>query len=168
LLAAGPGHVSWSPGKRILYQRPGNRNFHLVDPATEEERPLVSDDSVGWMFGPRFAPSGDSVAVRWNRPPKAELFVVPLGDKQPLRIAGSDWTPAAWSSDGQWIYAFDVRDGRFAIIRSDGTGIRELGTLTPGKRSAYSVDVHGSHIVFSFGQVQSDVWIIDNFDPASR
>ena len=33
--------LAWSPGRSILYQRPGNRNFHFLDPESERETPLV-------------------------------------------------------------------------------------------------------------------------------
>jgi Tol biopolymer transport system component len=49
-LSASTLHVTWGPTD-ILYHRPGNRNFHILNPNTEEERPLVEDDSVGHLPG---------------------------------------------------------------------------------------------------------------------
>jgi Tol biopolymer transport system component/predicted Ser/Thr protein kinase len=44
--------ITWSPGRRILYQRPGGRNCNILDPETGEEKPLVQNESVGLVFGP--------------------------------------------------------------------------------------------------------------------
>lgn len=68
--------LAWAPGKEILYQRPGNRNLYILDPNTQEERPLVKDDSVGWMFSPCISPDGSRVAVMWNRRPGG-VWVIP-------------------------------------------------------------------------------------------
>jgi len=63
----------WNPHPKILYQLLGNRNFHLLDPEARRESPLVSNDSVGWMFRPKFSPDGQYVAVMWNRMGKKEM-----------------------------------------------------------------------------------------------
>jgi Tol biopolymer transport system component len=47
--------LSWAPGRNILYHRPGNRNFYILDPATGMEAPLVQNDKVGWMFEPVYS-----------------------------------------------------------------------------------------------------------------
>ena len=61
--------LTWAPGTRILYHRPGHRNFHLLDPVTETETPLIKDETVGWAFCPRYSPDGLRVALYWNRRP---------------------------------------------------------------------------------------------------
>lgn len=55
--------VSWAPGALILYQRHGNRNYFFIDPATSAERPLLTDESLGWVFGPRVSPDRSRLAV---------------------------------------------------------------------------------------------------------
>jgi Tol biopolymer transport system component/tRNA A-37 threonylcarbamoyl transferase component Bud32 len=42
--------ITWWPRREILYQKPENRNYGMLDPETGEEKPLVQDDSVGRMF----------------------------------------------------------------------------------------------------------------------
>src|SRR4029453_8283327 len=66
----------WSPHSKITYQRPGNRNFHVLDPATEEETPLVRDSMAGWIFQPRYSPSGEQVVTFWNRAPSPGLWLI--------------------------------------------------------------------------------------------
>ena len=46
--------VEWGPQGTLLYQRPGNRTFHAIDPATAREVSLVKDASVGFVFNARY------------------------------------------------------------------------------------------------------------------
>src|SRR5262249_238030 len=32
--------LSWAPGRHLVYQDPGHRNFHVLDPITGEQTPL--------------------------------------------------------------------------------------------------------------------------------
>ena len=54
------GTITWSPERHILYQKAGNHNFNIVDPETEEEKPLVQKESVGWMSEPMYSRDGKS------------------------------------------------------------------------------------------------------------
>ncbi len=72
--------LTWAPGRHILYQTPGNRNFNTLDPETDEEKPLVQNESVGYLFNPKYSPDGKKVAVLWNRPPQDALWVISLID----------------------------------------------------------------------------------------
>ena len=73
------GAITWSPGRHILYQKPGNRNFNILNPETEEEKPLLQNESSAirspevftrWQEGRRF----------WNRSPQDGLWVISLID----------------------------------------------------------------------------------------
>ena len=55
--------LAWGPGAKIMYQMPGNRNFNFIDPHSGKETPFVSNDSVGWMFSPRYSPDGTKIAI---------------------------------------------------------------------------------------------------------
>jgi Tol biopolymer transport system component len=78
--------VGWSPGRCIFYQKPGNRTFNILDPDTGEEKPLIRNESVGWLFNPQYSSDGSKVAVLWNRPlphssgPVHGLWVISLID----------------------------------------------------------------------------------------
>ena len=63
--------LTWAPSPNVLYQRPGNRNFHILDPVSESESPLVSDEKAGWIFGPLRSPDGKQLLVNRN--------VLPIG-----------------------------------------------------------------------------------------
>src|SRR5262249_15318533 len=59
--------VVWAPGRNILYQRPGNGNYYMLDPGTGSELPLSKNDSVGFLFAPVYSPDGNQVIMLWNR-----------------------------------------------------------------------------------------------------
>lgn len=93
------GEIAWAPSKCILFQRPGNRNFHWVDPATGEEQSLVANDSVGWILDPHISPDGQQVAVYWNRRNLAdrETWVIFLHDSSVVRLRPGNSDPVGWS-----------------------------------------------------------------------
>ena len=70
-----------SPGSRVLYQVPGNRDYYELDPDTGVERPLVTDRSVGWVFSPVYSPDGRKIAVAWNRRPSRGIWVIDVRDR---------------------------------------------------------------------------------------
>jgi Tol biopolymer transport system component len=108
-LGRGPGEVLgnelapvWSPdGRTILYQASGSRNYFVVDRTTGAERRLVTDESVGWLFSPVFAPQGRRVAAMWHRPPKAYLWSLGLDDGSQRRLPGDQVPgyPITWGRD---------------------------------------------------------------------
>ena len=61
------GQTFWASEFEIFYHKAGNRNFYIFNLATQENKLLVSNDSVGWMFSPRLSPDNSNVAVLWNR-----------------------------------------------------------------------------------------------------
>ncbi len=161
--------LAWAPGDRILYQRPGNRNFHLLDPTTEAEEPLVANDSVGWMFEPHYSPDGDHVAVSWTRAQRG-VWVISLRDSsQTLVRAGQQLLPLGWSADGGWVYTqdWDSRD----ILRVPWTGGDGIVIATVPFENAGCTPVErpaGLAWLCRVSESVSDIWMIENFDPAMR
>ena len=50
-LSDGPD-ITWSPGRDILYQKPGRPHLNILDPETGEEKPLIQNDSLGVPIQP--------------------------------------------------------------------------------------------------------------------
>jgi Tol biopolymer transport system component len=100
--------IAWWPGVEILYQKPGNRNFAMLDPQTGEEKPLIQDDSAGWVFWPKHAPDGKRVAAAWLRPPGFGLWLISLIDHSVGMLHAGWLLPAGWSPDGKLLYAFAI------------------------------------------------------------
>ncbi len=164
--------LAWAPGSHILYQRLGNRNFHLLDPKTEAERPLLANDSLGWVFQPRYSPDGKNVAVHWNRADEADtgLWLISLEDSsQTLSCKGDLW-PLEWPRDGNWIYVSNFVETPtkiFKILASGGEP-KTVATLPfEGKIAFYELAMtnDGRSVVCAVSESVSDVWLMENFDP---
>ena len=168
--------LAWFPGKSILYLRPGNRNYFIFNPATEEEKPLVQDDSVGWIFYPRYSPDGKKVAVQWNRLLSPGLWIFPIEDSSQAFLLKEKTWPVGWSADGRWIYAAEEIPGALKIlkisIKGDQTKIILTipFTLEQGwpTYECVSMTSDGRQFVFPVYKYHSDVWMVENFDQEMR
>jgi Tol biopolymer transport system component len=164
----------WSPdGARLLYQLPGNRNFAVVDLASKTEKDLVSNDSVGWMFDAVWAPDGESVAVFWNRDADRGrgLWVIPLSGKTPTRVLDQELvTPIAWSEDAKAVYYVKSDNGgssRIWAVSASG-GRPQLYLELPLKAHEIDMSADGKHLVCEVDEEESDIWIVEGFDPDVR
>ena len=157
--------ITWSPGNHILYQKPGNHNFNILDPETGEEKPLVQNESLGWLYTPKYSPDGKKVAVFWDRLPQRGVWVISLIDNSVTFLHGSYWYPAGWSPDGSSIYAYDYDGDKMLSVPVDpaGRGTPQTVFTAPGHIDAASVSADGKKFVLSVPEKKSDVWVVDNF-----
>jgi serine/threonine protein kinase/Tol biopolymer transport system component len=159
------GGITWSPDGHILYQRPGNRNFHILDPETGAERPLIQNESASYPFSPKYSPDGKRIAVFWNRLPQRGLWLISPVDNSATLVESGDLYPAGWSPDGGSIYAY-IGNKMMSIPAAGGTP-RTVFTA-PDDIDGASVSPDGKKFAYSAAETKSDVWIVDNFDPAYR
>jgi Tol biopolymer transport system component len=164
--------VAWAPGPDILYHRPGNRNFHVLNPTTEDERPLVTDDSVGAMFDLTTSPDGKGVAVLWNRKGRTldGIWRISLEDSSQTFLYPTGGDPIQWSADGKWIYvlegpAAETKGARIITIPAAGGEPEAVLTLPFEGVYPASMTSDGRRIVCDVWETQSDVWLMENFDP---
>jgi serine/threonine protein kinase len=161
------GQLTWSPGSKILYQAPSIQNFRILDPDTGEERPLVQDDSVGWIFRPRYSPDGKRVAVYWNRKDNRKdqgLWVISLIDNSARVLARGNLQPAGWSADASLIYAYPGSSNTLVAIPASGGNPQSIFTL-PGLIMDASVSPDGCKFGCCVAEEKSDIWLAENFDP---
>jgi Tol biopolymer transport system component len=161
----------WGPRREILYQRTTNRNYHILDPATNEERPLLSSESAGWIFGPRSSPDGTQLAVYWNRSPLKEgtgTWLLPFAagavSGAPRRLqAGFTW-PLGWSADGRLLYLFEQAPApRVLVIPAAGgqaTVLVDFPSQRVGLLPALSPD--RKTVIYSAHAINSDVWLAED------
>jgi Tol biopolymer transport system component len=174
-------HLSWAPGRNILYHRPENRNYYILDPATGMEAPLLQDDKVGWIFDAVYSPNGGEIACLWNRAPKPGMYVIPLEGSVPnqqrsrqLTVSGPQnltQNPINWSSDGKQIYAIELAKGTIVAIPAEKGDPRTIVTLPlPVSRTLdyATITPDGGRVVYVLSESQSDVWMIENFDPEAQ
>ena len=159
--------IVWAPSSHIMYQKTGNRNFTILDPKTEEETPLVKDESVGWIFSPIYSPDRKKVVVSWNRQPTPGLWVVSLEDSSEKFIKRNIGAPLGWSPDGKWIYAYESKSGKIDCLMINV----ENGTTKPLPIMSFTIEgktyyklIDSKPEIFADAKTQSDVWVIENFD----
>jgi len=166
-------HLTWSPGPQILYPQLQNRNFHFLDPQTEQEKPLVPNDSVGAMFYPRYSPDGNKVAIYWNRAKPANLqglWVISLEDSSQTLLARGKCNIIEWSADGKWIYVWYPEKKPLAILKIPANrGRAQLVVTLPFENidavGGLAMTPDGKRLVCASVEAQSDVWLMENFDP---
>ncbi len=159
-------NLAWAPHTRILYQQSGNRNFHWLDPVSEAEQPLVTNDSVGWMFAPVFSPDLQFVAVLWNRRPAQRIYRISLRDATQVPLGPANASPMAWSADGTSLYA-GVEDKIWRLPVNGGVG--SIAASNPFKNDAdcgLTDQPTGLLLLCAVDESVSDAWTIENFDPS--
>jgi hypothetical protein len=71
--------IAWAPNPLIAYQRSGAQNFALLHPESEDETSLITNESAGWIFSPRFSRDGRNAVIDWNRSDTGEnLWLLPM------------------------------------------------------------------------------------------
>jgi Tol biopolymer transport system component len=159
------GDITWWPGSQILYQKPGNRNFGMLDPDSGVERSLLQDESVGWIFEPKYSPDAKSVLAVWNRKPTVGLWVISLIDNSTAALRAGWLFPVGWSPDGRSVYAFSVNGNTIVSIPAAGGDPQIVATL-PGEIEKAVITADGKKIVCNVMERKSDVWLVENFDRA--
>lgn len=164
--------LEWSPGKYILYQQPGDKNYVLLDPETGSEKLLVKTEGRSTMYSPLYSPDGQSVAVWWRRDDiRFGLWTISLKDTVQNFIRSGYWFPIGWSGDGKGIYHYDVTQVYpiICVIPAEGGNAKQIATL-PFKKNAnvimvirMSPDIRTA--LCSVSETRSDIWSMTRFDP---
>ena len=163
------GQTYWASEFEIFYHTAGNRNFYIFNPVTKENKFLVSNDSIGWLSNPRLSPNNINIAVWWNRSTNWGIWIISSKDSsQKLLLQGAVY-PLNWSLDGKWIYTIDINKTPTEILMiSVANGISKVILELPSdKISPFDIDItpDGKTIVYAMQETNSDVWMIENFDP---
>ena len=170
--ADGDNQLSWFPSPEIVYQVPGVRNLLRINGKTQEEQLLIHDPSVGWLpLRPIFSPDGKKIAVNWNRHPDGGIWIIslePYSETPLLAEKGTDDdAPMGWSPDGKYVYATQEREIVKVGIANANQPV-SVATL-PGDVVEFlsgGMSPDGRDIVVPLSEAKSDVWIMENFDPA--
>jgi Tol biopolymer transport system component/predicted Ser/Thr protein kinase len=161
----------WAPAPFISALAEGNRNYALIDPMTGARKPLLADDSSGWVLGLAWNRDGHTAAIHWYRKPDVPLAGLGLWtvslDGSLRHVENGPFIPVSWSSDGRWIYSVrSERTRRREIRRTEiATGIGRTWLTTPLDKPVTWCDLsQDSRRVACTAGAQSDVWVIEDFD----
>jgi serine/threonine protein kinase len=163
----------WGSSSEIFYHKSGNRNFYIYNLVTKENKLLVSNDSVGWMLQPRLSPDNINIALHWNRMFNNEkaygIWIISLSDSSQRLLVRGMIFPLGWSEDSKWIYALNLDKTPPDILKVNSTtGLTKIIFTLPFGQIQYSdIDItpDGRTIICAVLETNSDVWMIENFDP---
>jgi serine/threonine protein kinase/Tol biopolymer transport system component len=166
------GYVSWFPNSEIVYSQSGLHNLRLLNAETQEEKPLLAQDSGGWLVSrPILSPDGKKVAIYWNQFPQLGVGVISLVDRSEKFLYSGAYFPIGWSPDGNFIYATAGSNQRqiFEIALADPKQPKPIaampGPVVPGDGT---ISPDGRKIIVSVDEEKSDVWVMENFDSSAR
>jgi len=162
---SGTGEVSWAPGRDILYHQPGNRVFLGVDSADGGPTALSLDSDAGWMFKPIQSSDGNRIALFWNRPESGLYLVSDQGAIERF-VTDGRWFPIGWHESRREILALqDRNDQRFigyaVIDEVTGLVLKEWELPLPASDCS---PVSEKSLVCAVPEVESDIWLVENFD----
>ena len=164
------GEITWAP-TGIHYRKVGNRgrNYSILNPESEEERPLVQDESIGHIFYPRYSPDGEKIAVYWNRKPERGVWLISVADNSAVSVWNGVFFPVGWSADSKSIYALRVpEDTTIVSIPTAGGPPRAVWTQPGAGMIQATVSPDGKKILGIVADEKSDIWLTENFDRSRR
>jgi Tol biopolymer transport system component len=150
------GWIVWAPSDRIIYARDNLRWFSILDPETQDERPL--------RYHPR------ARAGRAHLSPDGRWFALALPSPAP-QLAVKEWEAQSRATliDGPWVPIGWTHDGTAVLaMESSPEGTSQVWSLraADGVRSLYAtlpVTVHAEEAV-----VSPDGAVIVGVVPTSR
>ena len=159
--------IAWSRGGEILYQKPGNRNFGIVDPITGREPLLIPGATVApsWIFSPIYSPDGKRVTFYWNRGRQRGIWVISRSDGVSMLVTpGESLHPFGWSPDGKLVYFHRASSAGIFSVPVEGGEPRVVAML-PNNILQTVATPDGAKFVCNLYEGKSDVWLAENFDP---
>ena len=170
-------YMAWYPGQRMIYVK--WRNCGLLDPESgAAEQLLTNDITNGYLGPPYYSPDGTRVALmvaeyegQWSTRGRVnnQLAIFSVHDHVKLWSVPIERNIGllGWSQDGKWLYLLMSDTGKTSIgrMRIDD-GIRESVISLPWP-DIFDVVMAPDCSTFACvrGQSQSDIWMIENFDP---
>jgi Tol biopolymer transport system component len=122
--------LEWAPGADILYHRPGNRNFSILNSVTGAEVLLLRDERIGWFFSPRYSPDGKEIVATWNQGDRLGVYVMTLqgpllNDERPYRLVAGKPGFGTFGTIAQQVDVAPYRGKDFKLtvhVRTTGEG----------------------------------------------
>ena len=166
--------LAWAPAAKLLYQVPDDQNYHILDPVTENESPLLAGVLNGWQYNPRPSPDGSLVAVWWNRTDSLPdgIWIISTIDGS-RRHLQPGFHPIKWNLRWDALFALPTDPGggpanEIFLIPVSGGDPEPYVTL-PFQVLSRDLDItpDGLRIVAAVEESQADAWIVENFDPST-
>lgn len=168
--------VIWAPGEKIVYQKRGNRNLVILDPETGDETTLFAEDKEVRIQHAEFSSDGKRLAAIYDPTPtlpnsdpadSSGIWIFSIDGDNSTYAGKHDGIPVGWSSDDKWLYLLDDK----TVFRldtdnwkKDSVAILPFEILL--RRASITRD--GKYIACVDWNIILDIWLIENFDPATN
>ena len=160
----------WSTDSILFVSKTLEYNFYIFNLYTNEKRVFLKNENTGWIYKPLTSPNKKNVAVYWNRLGDETLdglWVISIDDSIQKHLLWKNVWPLEWSKDGKWIYAitYDKVPSEILKVSSTSDLIKERIKFPFDDVWEADITQSGRIIVCIVGEENSDVWMIENFDP---
>jgi Tol biopolymer transport system component len=161
--------VEWVSDDQIAWATANGGNYQIRTLSTGRDAMLLEPaPKESWLFQPRFAPDGRSVAFAWNRAGARGLWTLTWPERTARQLLPDLHYPIGWSADRRSLFAY--RDGGQEVIQvslDDGRTVRRLPFPSGRRRGPSCCDIgrDGRAIVCAVDVSTSDAWTVIGFDP---
>jgi dipeptidyl aminopeptidase/acylaminoacyl peptidase len=156
--AAPTGRLAWAPGARLLYASADGGALRLLDPATEQETPLLEKEWGGPVSGSWLSPDGKRMAVEWTAPAEPSrggiVTLLSLDDGRGRVVAENAPRVLGFAADGWSVLALESAGAGGTIVRLP---------LAGGRASPWATLPGGAG-----ERVMTDLVLVESFDPEVR
>ncbi|OVE78919.1 hypothetical protein BVY00_01640, partial [bacterium G20] len=171
---------TWAPCGDILFywfdlEDSTRLNYFVLDKQTGIQRTILDTTTLGYAGFFRYAPDCTRFAVYWQNwdmdQKTGGLWIVSLTEKTTRLVHDGLILPIRWSSDGQYVYAWNSMDNPYDVVRIHAdTGFKELFfrlPFDPSSERINAVDMvsNAYRFICSVEETVSDIWMIRNFNP---
>ena len=160
--------LHWNTDSTILCLKPGNINFYFLNIKTGERKVFFKDENISWMYNPISSPDQKKIAVYWDKTING-LWVISFEDSSQNLLRNGRLFPLKWSLDGKTIYAFEYQSSMILAVSTQNGFARNLIKIPFDGVNVLNQDIDitpdGKTIVCTVPEINSDIWMIENFDP---
>jgi Tol biopolymer transport system component len=164
--------LDWAPSSSIVTKAPYCAGIWLVDPESGKTTTLSLAESDVAIRDPHFSPDTSMVAFHWNKDGQEPdgIWTKSLVDGQIQFVTDADARIIGWSPNGDWIYFYHVEGDLQKVTRVhiESQEVQTLAMLpwsVPSSANWIDLGPDASWAVVQKQTSQTDVWVVDDFDP---
>lgn len=173
LISENESKVIWAPGEKIIYQKRGNRNLGILDPATGAESTLFPEERNVIIRHAEYSSDGKRLAALFDPTPElpdedpadsSGIWIFTLDGVNVTYLGNPGGFPIGWSDNDEWIYLVSGKN----ILRTN-TIDKTVDTVITlpfdrlWKRASMARD--GKNFACLDWNFITDIWLIESFDP---
>jgi serine/threonine protein kinase len=167
--------LAWEPGQFILYRETGDKITKQLDPVKRISVPIIPEDSTFLKYGAIYSPSGNEIALFWNRSARVSEYkdqnesdratwIISVRDSTRQRVCDMA-TPVKWTADGASLYVWFWEDRRLEILHL-ASGVRDTVLVLPETKDIGGVlSPDCDRFVYSVEVLTADIWLAERIEP---